>query len=157
MAKTMPLANRIKPVICFFNHRLSVLTEKRWQARTSARASARYLFEKKLKLERAPAPVRGISSKKCFSFLSFAGLVAFAKRLNPIPSRTRPLNASAPMVLCLKTWESRSLPGLLRTGNFPHYDDKARSSLDAGWSSPVARQAHNLKVISSNLVPATKF
>ena len=26
----------------------------------------------------------------------------------------------------------------------------------AGWSSPVARQAHNLKVISSNLVPATK-
>ncbi len=27
----------------------------------------------------------------------------------------------------------------------------------AGWSSPVARQAHNLKVISSNLVPATKF
>ncbi len=25
----------------------------------------------------------------------------------------------------------------------------------AGWSSPVARQAHNLKVISSNLVPAT--
>ena len=28
---------------------------------------------------------------------------------------------------------------------------------DAGWSSPVARQAHNLKVISSNLVPATKI
>src|SRR6185312_14480690 len=27
---------------------------------------------------------------------------------------------------------------------------------DAGWSSPVARQAHNLKVTSSNLVPATK-
>jgi hypothetical protein len=25
----------------------------------------------------------------------------------------------------------------------------------AGWSSPVARQAHNLKVTSSNLVPAT--
>ena len=27
--------------------------------------------------------------------------------------------------------------------------------LDAGWSSPVARQAHNLKVVSSNLTPAT--
>ncbi len=27
---------------------------------------------------------------------------------------------------------------------------------DAGWSSPVARQAHNLKVVSSNLAPATK-
>ena len=34
---------------------------------------------------------------------------------NPIPSRTRPLNSSAPMVLCLKTRESRSLPGLPRT------------------------------------------
>jgi hypothetical protein len=28
---------------------------------------------------------------------------------------------------------------------------------DAGWSSPVARQAHNLKVASSNLAPATKL
>ena len=28
-------------------------------------------------------------------------------------------------------------------------------SLTAGWSSPVARQAHNLKVVSSNLAPAT--
>jgi hypothetical protein len=28
--------------------------------------------------------------------------------------------------------------------------------LNAGWSSPVARQAHNLKVVSSNLAPATK-
>ena len=26
---------------------------------------------------------------------------------------------------------------------------------DAGWSSPVARQAHNLKVTGSNPVPAT--
>ena len=31
---------------------------------------------------------------------------------NPIPSRTRPLNPFAPMVLSLKTWESRSPPGL---------------------------------------------
>ncbi len=28
---------------------------------------------------------------------------------------------------------------------------------DAGWSSPVARQAHNLKVVSSNLAPATNI
>jgi hypothetical protein len=27
----------------------------------------------------------------------------------------------------------------------------------AGWSSPVARQAHNLKVIGSNPIPATKM
>jgi hypothetical protein len=31
---------------------------------------------------------------------------------HPIPSRTRPLSATAPMVLRLKTWESRSLPDL---------------------------------------------
>ena len=28
--------------------------------------------------------------------------------------------------------------------------------LDAGWSSPVARQAHNLKVVGSNPTPATR-
>src|SRR5215211_3494559 len=36
---------------------------------------------------------------------------------NPIPSRTRPLNSPAPMVLSLKAWKSRSLPGLPRTDN----------------------------------------
>src|SRR5215468_6652323 len=49
---------------------------------------------------------------------SFAGLVVLARSLNPIPSRTRPLNSSAPMVLWLKPWESRSLPGLPRTRQF---------------------------------------
>ena len=29
-------------------------------------------------------------------------------------------------------------------------------SVGAGWSSPVARQAHNLKVVGSNPTPATK-
>ena len=28
---------------------------------------------------------------------------------------------------------------------------------DAGWSSPVARRAHNPKVVGSNPAPATKF
>ena len=97
-----------------------------------------------------------------------------AKRSDPIPSRTRPSNASAPMVLCLKTWESRSSPGLQCTTmpllrshpNSSHRRGFRRISLggfaerksvtDAGWSSPVARQAHNLKVVSSNLAPATK-
>ena len=32
-----------------------------------------------------------------------------------------------------------------------------KPSHPAGWSSPVARQAHNLKVVSSNLAPATKY
>ena len=31
----------------------------------------------------------------------------------------------------------------------------AGQSVDAGWSSPVARQAHNLKVVGSNPTPAT--
>ncbi len=31
------------------------------------------------------------------------------------------------------------------------------NAFDAGWSSPVARQAHNLKVVGSNPIPATKF
>jgi hypothetical protein len=46
---------------------------------------------------------------------SLAGLVVLAGSMNPIPSRTRPLNSPAPMVLSLKTWKSRSLPGLPRT------------------------------------------
>ena len=125
---------------------------------------------------------------------SFAGLVAFARRSDPIPSRTRPSNASAPMVLCLKTRESRSSPGLQRT-EFSSQRSKPRYNVarryrnakiskvalgfrheavgatvvlhclpptpqlplsDAGWSSPVARQAHNLKAAGSNPAPATK-
>jgi hypothetical protein len=31
------------------------------------------------------------------------------------------------------------------------------SPVAAGWSSPVARQAHNLKVAGSNPAPATNF
>ena len=44
--------------------------------------------------------------------------MVLARSLNPIPSRTRPLNSSAPMVLWLKPWESRSLPDLPRTKQF---------------------------------------
>ncbi len=53
------------------------------------------------------------------------------------------------MVLCLKARESRSPPGL------PIHS--VGISTGAGWSSPVARQAHNLKVTGSNPVPATIF
>ena len=37
-----------------------------------------------------------------------------AKGPHPIPFRTRKLSPSAPMVLCLKTWKSRTLPGLIK-------------------------------------------
>ena len=99
-----------------------------------------------------------------------------------IPSRTQSLSPPGPMVLCLKAWESRSLPGLhgareasTRTEASPrtlnHNGGFGRDVLgrglfaavcisgatfDAGWSSPVARQAHNLKVVGSNPTPAPK-
>src|ERR1700728_1242265 len=78
-----------------------------------------------------------IRQTACFVSLSFAGLVVLARSLNPIPSRTRPLNSSAPMVLWLKPWESRSLPGLPRTKQFLftcHDHNKTPLSL---WGSGV--------------------
>ncbi len=41
-------------------------------------------------------------------------LVIIAKGTYPIPFRTRKSSPSAPMVLCLKTRESRSLPGFIK-------------------------------------------
>jgi hypothetical protein len=38
-----------------------------------------------------------------------------------------------------------------------HAAHTSPTHLDAGWSSPVARQAHNLKVTGSNPVPATRY
>ena len=121
----------------------------------------------------------------------------------PIPSRTRPISVPTPMVLRLKTWESRSPPDLKRDtslitinqtpdrttalgkvraklkgttvagssspvrpkdrqclrGRIQRQQDRAAAvtlqKSVAGWSSPVARQAHNLKVTGSNPVPAT--
>jgi hypothetical protein len=37
------------------------------------------------------------------------------------------------------------------------HDRHTHRPFDAGWSSPVARQAHNLKVVGSNPTPATKL
>jgi hypothetical protein len=68
------------------------------------------------------------------------------------------------MVLRLKTWESRSPPNLVRNTNTDLSNDAAPNCLKfqpwglyigAGWSSPVARQAHNLKAAGSNPAPAT--
>ena len=92
----------------------------------------------------------------------FLGLVVIARAKHPIPSRSRPLSAVAPMVLHLKVWESRSPPNLVRNA-VSQNDPKTpitrikceQRGTVAGWSSPVARQAHNLKVTGSNPVPAT--
>src|SRR3546814_20656630 len=74
------------------------------------------------------------------------------------------------MVLSLKRWKSRTPPGfaasaqeqnpftclLASAGSRPALADPGphRPLGDAGWSSPVARQAHNMKVTGSNPVPA---
>src|SRR5690242_19550012 len=76
------------------------------------------------------------------------------------------------MVLLLKQWKSRSSPGfatgvskspfamfqcrcrLVRAAAFL-FQDFGPADVGAGWSSPVARQAHNLKVAGSNPAPAT--
>ena len=66
--------------------------------------------------------------------LSFAGLVAMAGCPNPIPSRTRSLNASAPMVLRLKTRKSRSLPGLRKTeAKTLHHEIQTCKPADQKW------------------------
>jgi hypothetical protein len=70
------------------------------------------------------------------------------------------------MVLLLKQWKSRSSPGIAARGAGNSFLSKTHSHVRAqrshtihpsvaGWSSPVARQAHNLKVTGSNPVPAT--
>jgi hypothetical protein len=73
---------------------------------------------------RSADQVRGLRircANACFNIPSFAGLVVIARSLYPIPSRTRPSKSSAPMVLNLKVWKSRSLPGLPRT-EFPLHE-----------------------------------
>ena len=68
------------------------------------------------------------------------------------------------MVLPLKRRKSRSPPGFVagtggkgsvKTHSHCRASDRGRAPVGAGWSSPVARQAHNLKVTGSNPVPAT--
>ena len=94
------------------------------------------------------------------SFIRLVDLVAMSEVPHPIPFRTRSLSPPEPMVLRLKARESRSPPGLpggyqilcmrfSRTSSFA-------LPFAAGWSSPVARQAHNLMVAGSNPAPAPK-
>ena len=47
------------------------------------------------------------------------------------------------------------LPRLSRSGVF--VGGESLPDVGAGWSSPVARQAHNLKVAGSNPAPATNY
>ena len=100
----------------------------------------------------AKHPASNCSHLRC-DFCILLGLVVIARAKHPAPFRTRPLSAVAPMVLRLKTWESRSPPNLVKCKCL----SKRTKYPVAGWSSPVARQAHNLKVVGSNPTPATKL
>ena len=51
----------------------------------------------------------------------------------------------------MPTWSNHSLKPLPPGTRFPVPGPETT----AGWSSPVARQAHNLKVRGSNPLPAT--
>jgi hypothetical protein len=102
--------------------------------------------------------------------IRFVDLVVIPEGPHPIPFRTRSLSLFGPMVLRLKARESRSPPGLQSgCGTFISCEGvedtsqvrilqsrRSYSGFDAGWSSPVARQAHNLKVAGSNPAPAPK-
>ena len=122
-----------------------------------------------------PDPGRPVfGSDEAEASVCLADLVAMPGVPHPIPFRTRPLSPPGPMVLCPKARESRSPPGPpdRRPSIFHvmaryspgqvtryvsptlHFDRSPR--LAAGWSSPVARQAHNLKVAGSNPAPAPK-
>jgi hypothetical protein len=120
----------------------------------------------KLILNVALSSFEGITSK-C--------LVAIAKRSHPFPCRTRKLSSSAPMVVggCppVRVGRRRALHYYRRissAGRAPALQAGGRRfdpvilhhfniHIIAGWSSLVARRAHNPKVASSNLAPATKF
>ena len=98
------------------------------------------------------------------SSIRLVDLVAMSEVPHPIPFRTRSLSPPEPMVLRLKAWESRSLPGLpdgymivLRVVPVLSNSSSLTLPFAAGWSSPVARQAHNLKVAGSNPAPAPKI
>src|SRR6202045_5471130 len=81
--------------------------------------------------------------------LSLAGLVVLAGSPYPIPSRTRPLNSPAPMVLSLKAWKSRSLPGLPRTDtSSPCKYGKPRRSPARLFVSTESSRLHPIATVS---------
>ena len=72
---------------------------------------------------------------------------------DPIPSRTRPSNALAPMVLCLKTWESRPSPGLQRTDDRRRRAENRRRRTEDGKSSRVPRMSLKSSSQPSSTLP----
>src|SRR5438067_7819616 len=80
----------------------------------------------------------------------FAGLVVIAGEFHPIPFRTRPLKPPAPMVLRLKTRESRSPPGLPNTESYPPSQNKKPRAFARGFfvSAPASQRPHRVSFAS---------
>ena len=91
---------------------------------------------------------------------SFAGLVAIARGQTPDP-----IPNSAVKTLCAHGTAAQAAeelvaarpakPPTLSPPSSAARNGQGFRSTIAGWSSPVARQAHNLKVVGSNPTPAT--
>src|SRR5262249_28456678 len=87
-----------------------------------------------------------------------AALWPFPKRVGVGTYRPHPLALAAGCLL-RKPWGRKigAAAALVHPVSPKVVFSQGAQWLIAGWSSPVARQAHNLKVASSNLAPATKF
>src|SRR5207237_10620999 len=83
----------------------------------------------------------------------FAGLVVIAGEFHPIPFRTRPLKPPAPMVLRLKTRESRSPPGLPNTESYPPSHNKKAPRIRAGLFCFGAGEQRPRRVSFASLLP----
>ena len=72
--------------------------------------------------------------------------VIIALVLYPIPFRTRKSSPTAPMVLCLKTWESRSLPAL----NIMKIKSSLKSIKKRDLNSKLVRRRGRVYIINKN-------
>src|ERR1700738_4843027 len=77
-------------------------------------------------------------------FLCHDGLPCLNSDINMVMLWRTETVAAATQAVHLKLWRLQK-------------SSKSRSINDAGWSSLVARRAHNPKVVSSNLTPATNY
>ncbi len=77
---------------------------------------------------------------------------------NTCPSRERRNELSAGVAELADAQDLKSCDPNDRTGSIPVFGTTLKKHFNiAGWSSLVARRAHNPEVVGSNPAPATKF
>jgi hypothetical protein len=133
----------------------------RMTAEPPARAALRGRFAALMRVSAFSSEVTPVRAKKRVKTKAPAAIKSRKGRSRAFPKRT-----------CVGTYRSHPTayarvafsgspygpdPRLWRwPDRFPDFGEGAQWFI-AGWSSPVARQAHNLKVTGSNPVPATKI